>query len=147
MADYVTHDAILDLGNDTPEDQSMNMLRFKPRGTTLVIVRSPVLPGQSLQDAVRDQMELLRRKTHSLNISGLQATRFGPDQQMEGWEMALDFTVGKQPNVQLQAACLIPGQQRMLVLNYSKHGLMNNQDLQHWRALKRGLRLTDNGAV
>ena len=141
MIEYLTHDVILNLGDEAPEDLTLNMLRFPNRQTTLVMARSPVATTKTLDEALDDQLNLLRKQSKALTITPAQVTRLGGNKhQVEGREMAIQFRVGDKPNYQLQAACLIPGQPRMLVLNYSKPGPLSDDDINHWRAIKDELR-------
>lgn len=142
MTDYLTHDVILSFADETPEDSTLNVLRFSKRNTTLVIARSPVDKRQSLDEALTAQLDQLRNKTQALSITPAQITHLGNQQQVEGREMAVQFMTGGKPNFQLQVACLIPGQQRLLVLNYSKQGPFSDGDITHWRAIKQTLRFS-----
>ncbi len=143
MTEYLTHDVSLKLGHEAPEDLTLNMLRFASRQTTLVIARSAVENDNTLDEAMDDQLNLLRLKSQGLTITPTQVTRLGGNEhQVEGREMAIRLMVGDKPNYQLQAACLIPGQQRMLVLNYSKPEPLSDDDISHWRAIKDELRFT-----
>ncbi|MBL4980926.1 DcrB-related protein [Pseudomonas fluorescens] len=142
MADYLTHDVILNFADETPEDSTLNVLRFQARNTTLVIARSPVGKHQPLDEALTAQLDQLRNKTQALSITPAQITHLGHQQQVEGREMAVQFMTGDKPNFQLQVACLIPGQHRMLVLNYSKQGPLSDGDISHWRAIKQTLRFS-----
>ncbi|MFF5866186.1 DcrB-related protein [Pseudomonas sp. NPDC012596] len=141
MTQYLTHDVILNLGDEAPEDLTLNMLRFASRQTTLVIARSAVANTKTLDEALDDQLNILRKKSKAMTITPPQVTRLGRNEHhVEGREMAIQFMVGDKPNYQLQATCLIPGQQRMLVLNYSKPEPLSDDDINHWRAIKDELR-------
>jgi Domain of unknown function (DUF1795). len=61
MTEYLTHDVLLDLGGEAPEDLTLNMLRFASRGTTLVVARSPVTHNKTLDEAVGEQLNMLAR--------------------------------------------------------------------------------------
>ncbi|WP_349974934.1 DcrB-related protein [Pseudomonas sp. WHRI 8519] len=141
MTQFLTHDVILNLGDEIPEDLTLNMLRFASRQTTLVIARSAVADNKTLDEALEDQLTILRIQSKAMTITPTQVTRLGRNEHaVEGREIAIQFMVGDKPNYQLQAACLIPGQQRMLVLNYSKPGPLSDDDINHWRAIKAELR-------
>lgn len=141
MAEYLTHDLILNLGEDMPEDLTLNMLRFSLRGTTLVIARSPVANEKTLDDALEDQLRMLRNKSKTMTISPTQVAHLGADEHtVEARELCIKFMVGDKPNYQQQAACLIPGEQRLLVLNYSKPSPLSDNDVEHWRTIKQKLR-------
>ena len=66
MTQYLTHDVILDLGDEAPEDLTLNMLRFPNRQTTLVIARSPVANTKTLDEALEEQLNVLRKKSKAL---------------------------------------------------------------------------------
>lgn len=141
MIQYLTHDVILNLGEEAPEDLTLNMLRFASRQTTLVIARSPVENNKTLDEALDDQLKILRKKSQAMTLTPAQVTRLGRNEHhVDGREMAIQMMVGDKPHYQLQAACLVPGQQRMLVLNYSKPGPLSDDDISHWRAIKGELR-------
>lgn len=141
MTEYLTHDVILDLCEEMPEDLTLNMLRFSSRNTTLVIARSPVANDKSLDEAVDDQLKILRKKSTAMTITPPQIASLGREEQsVEAREMTIEFMVGDKPNFQRQAACLVPGQQRLLVINYSKPGPLSSDDINHWLAIKQKLR-------
>ncbi|MFJ4347725.1 DcrB-related protein [Pseudomonas sp. NPDC089401] len=141
MTEYMTQDVLLDLGEEAPEDLTLNMLRFANRGTTLVVARSPVTHNKTLDEAIEEQLNVLRKKSKALTITATQVARLGGEEQfVEAREMAVQFMVGDKPNFQLQAACLVPYQQRLLVLNYSKPGPLSDSDIEHWREIKQKLR-------
>lgn len=141
MTEYLTHDLILNLGEEVAEDLTLNMLRFRARDTTLVMARSPVADDKTLDEAIEDQLRMLREKSKEMTITPTKIARLGADEQpVEAREMGIEFMVGNKPHFQLQAACLIPGQHRLLVLNYSKPSPLNTDDIEHWRAIKQKLR-------
>ncbi|TLP55080.1 MULTISPECIES: DcrB-related protein [Pseudomonas] len=143
MTEYLTQDVLLDLGEEAPEDLTLNMLRFANRGTTLVVARSPVTHNKTLDEAIEDQLNVLRKKSKAMAITATQVARLGDKEQfVEAREMAIQFMVGEKLNFQLQAACLVPYQQRLLVLNYSKPGPLSDSDIEHWRGIKQKLRFT-----
>lgn len=141
MTEYLTHDLILDLGEELPEDLTLNMLRFRARDTTLVMARSPVANDKTLDDAVEVQLRILREKSKAIIITPAKNAHLGADDHpVEAREMAIEFLVGARTHFQLQVACLIPSQHRLLVLNYSKPGPLSTDDIKHWRAIKQKLR-------
>ncbi|MFY1031151.1 MULTISPECIES: DcrB-related protein [Pseudomonas] len=113
--------AASDLGEEAPEDLTLNMLRFRARDTTLVMARSPVANDKTLDQAIDDQLRMLRKKSGAMTITPTKIARLGGgEHSVEAREMAIEFKVGDKPNFQLQAACMILGQHRLLVINYSK---------------------------
>lgn len=140
MTQYLTQDLIVDLGGDLLEDATLNMLQFRERQTTLVIARSPLPEQQTLDDAYTLQLELLSKQLSGFTCTVPQNVFIGQDPKTGGREVALQFMHGDQPTFQLQLACQLPGQQRLLVLNYSKHSMLTDADIEHWRWIKNSLR-------
>ncbi|WP_409260363.1 DcrB-related protein [Pseudomonas putida] len=96
MTDYLTHDLILNLGEEIPEDLTLNMLRFRTRDTTLVVARSPVGNDKTLDDAVEDQLRILRKKSKAMTITPMQIACLGAaEHPIEAREMAIEFMVGE----------------------------------------------------
>ncbi|WP_315336749.1 DcrB-related protein [Pseudomonas grimontii] len=139
MARYLTQDLNVDLGDEMPEDTTLNMLQFRERQTTLVIARSALPEHQSLDDAYAFQLDLLHKRLTALTCTDPVTVFIGKDTHVEGREAALQFTHGNQPMYQLQLACQLPDQQRLLVLNYSKPSALTEADISHWRAIKDSL--------
>lgn len=139
MARYLTQELNADLGDEMPEDTTLNMLQFRGRQTTLVIARSVLPDHQTLDDAYTMQLDLLHKRLTALTCTDPVTVFIGKDEQVEGREAALQFTHVNQPMYQIQLACQLPGQQRLLVLNYSKHGALTEADISHWRAIKDSL--------
>lgn len=139
MAEYLTQDLTVDLGDEMPEDTTLNMLQFRERQTTLVIARSALPAQQTLDKAYAFQLDLLHKRLTALTCTDAVTVFIGKDKQVEGREAALQFTHANQPMYQLQLACQLPGQQRLLVLNYSKHSALTEADISHWRAIKDSL--------
>ncbi|QXH48219.1 DUF1795 domain-containing protein [Pseudomonas xanthosomatis] len=140
MATYLTHDLTLDLGDETPEDTSMNMLAFRERGTSLVIARSALPAGQTLQDLYQQQLAQLRERLGAV-ISEPQPTLAGAARDIHGLEVSLQFKRGEVLSYQRQLAYTPPGQARFVAVSYSKQAPLTPADLAHWEAIKAGLQL------
>ncbi|QXH52824.1 DUF1795 domain-containing protein [Pseudomonas fakonensis] len=140
MAAYLTHDLTLELGDETPEDTSMNMLAFRERGTSLVIARSPLPAGQTLEDLYQQQLAQLRERLGAV-ISEPQPTLAGAARDIHGLEVSLQFKRGEVLSYQRQLAYTPPGQARFVAVSYSKQAPLTPTDLAHWEAIKAGLQL------
>lgn len=140
MAAYLTQDLVLELGDETPEDTTMNMLTFRQRGTTLVIARSPLAAGQTLEALYLQQLAQLRERLGAI-ISEPQPVSAGVDRGIHGLEVSLQFKRGEVVSYQRQLAYAPSGQARFVVVSYSKETPLEAVDLAHWEALKAGLRL------
>ncbi|WP_294738183.1 DcrB-related protein [uncultured Pseudomonas sp.] len=142
MARYLTQDLNVDLGDEMPDDTTLNMLQFRERQTTLIIARSALPEHQTLDAAYTFQLDLLHKRLTALTCTDPVTVFIGGDEQVEGREAALQFMHANQPMYQLQLACQLPGQQRLLVLNYSKHSALTEADIVHWREIKNSLHFT-----
>ncbi|MFV3406736.1 MULTISPECIES: DcrB-related protein [Pseudomonas] len=140
MAAYLTQDLTLELGDETPEDTSMNMLAFRERGTSLVIARSPLPLGQTLQDFYQQQLTQLRERLGA-TISEPQAAIAGVARDIQGLETSLHFKRGEVLSYQRQLVYVLNGQNRFVALSYTKQTPLQAADLAHWEAIKAGLRL------
>ncbi|QXH37041.1 DcrB-related protein [Pseudomonas muyukensis] len=140
MAAYLTQDLVLDLGDETPEDTSMNMLAFRERGTSLVIARSPLPEGQTLESLYLQQLAQLRERLAAV-ISEPQPVSAGVARDIHGLETSLQFKRGDVVSYQRQLAYAPAGQARFVAVSYSKQTPLEPADLVHWETIKAGLRL------
>lgn len=102
------------------------------------MARSSVANDKTLDQAIDDQLRMLRKKSGAMTITPTKIARLGGgEHSVEAREMAIEFKVGDKPNFQLQAACLIPGQHRLLVINYSKPSPLSSDHIEHWRGIQR----------
>lgn len=140
MREYITHDLIIGLGTETPDDNSINMLVFKPRGTTLVIARGPMDPHKTLAETATHQLSKLRKKVTAFKCTKPEEVRVGVDRNIVAMEVQAQFTQGHTLSCQYQLACELPGQPRLLALTYSKGSELTQADFDHWQTLKQSLR-------
>jgi len=138
MAAYLTQDLTLELGDETPDDTSMNMLAFRERGTSLVIARSPLPAGQTLDGLYQAQLAQLRERLGA-QISEPQAVTASAD--IHGLEVSLQFKRGEVISYQRQLVYLDCRHARFVAVSYCKEQPLQAADLEHWQAIKAGLRL------
>lgn len=141
MTAYLTQDLVLDLGDETPEDTSMNMLAFGQRGTRLVIARSPLPAGQTLEGIYQQQLAQLRERLGA-SISEPTPVSAGAVGDINGLEISLQFKQGAVLSYQRQLAYLHPRLNRFVAISYSKDAPLQPADLAHWDTIKAGLRLS-----
>ena len=82
--------AASDLGEEAPEDLTLNMLRFRARDTTLVMARSPVANDKTLDQAIDDQLRMLRKKSGAMTITPTKIARLGEvstTSKLEKWPL------------------------------------------------------------
>lgn len=140
MREYITHDLIIGLGNETPEDASVNMLVFRERSTTLVIARGPMDPHKTLAETHTQQLSELRKKVTAFKCTKPAEVRVGVDRNIVAMEVQTEFTQGNALSCQYQLACELPGESRLLALTYSKGSTLTEADFDHWETLKQSLR-------
>lgn len=140
MHEYITHDLIIGLGNEIPEDASVNVLVFRARGTTLVLARGPLAPHKTLAETATHQLSELRKKVTAFKCTKPEEVRVGVDRNIVAMEVQAQFTQGHTLSCQYQLTCELPGQPRLLALTYSKGGELTHADFDHWQTLKQSLR-------
>ncbi|MEX5510123.1 DcrB-related protein [Pseudomonas paralactis] len=140
MREYITHDLIIGLGNEMPEDASINMLVFRARGTTLVIARGPMDPHKTLAETSAHQLSELRKKVTAFKCTKPAEVRVGVDGNIAAMEVQAQFSQGNTLSCQYQLACELPGEPRLLALTYSKGSALTEADFDHWETLKQSLR-------
>lgn len=142
MRDYITHDLIIGLDDEMPEDASINMLVFRERGTTLVLARGPMAPHKTLAETYTQQLSELRRKVTAFKCTKPTDVQVGVDRTIVALEVQTEFTQGNTLSCQYQLACELPGEPLLLALTYSKGSTLTEADFEHWQVLKHSLRFT-----
>lgn len=140
MREYITHDLIIGLGNEMPDDNSVNMLVFKTRGTTLVLARGLMNPQETLAETYTHQLSELRKKVTAFKCTKPAEVRVGVDRNIVAMQVQTEFTQGNALSCQYQLACELPGEPRLLALTYSKGSTLTEADFDHWETLKQSLR-------
>lgn len=140
MAAYLTQDLVLELGDETPEDTTMNMLAFSSRGTRLVIARSPLPAGQTLESVYKQQLAQLHERLGAI-ISEPVPVSVGIGNAIAALEISLQFKRGEVISYQRQLAYLHPQHTRFVAVSYCKEAPLQADDLAHWAQIKAGLRL------
>ncbi|OCT22437.1 DcrB-related protein [Pseudomonas putida] len=136
---YRLNEFRFDLPTDQVRDTSINILRFETLGTSLVVSRSLLNEGETLQSNFDDQIQRLRQQVLDLRLHTPQPVKLGADGQLEGIELQSQFTKGKEKVYQYQLALLLPGSRKMLALSYVKPQPLGEEEAAHWAALKQSL--------
>ena len=91
---YLINEAQFTLPDAEVQDTSINILKFAKLGTTLVVSRSPLADGESLQSNFEGQLKKLEQQVKDLRYSPAQAVKVGPTQDIDAFEVQNRFNKG-----------------------------------------------------
>lgn len=121
------------------QDTSINILRFDALATSLVISRSLLGDGETLQSNFDGQLQRLRQQVKDLRFQPAQAVRVGAAQEVDAIELSSQFSRGQEKVYQYQLALVLPGTRKMLALSYVKAQPLGEPEAAHWAQLKLSL--------
>ncbi|GLH50412.1 DUF1795 domain-containing protein [Pseudomonas sp. B2021] len=133
---YLINEAQFTLPDVEVQDTSINILKFAKLGTTLVVSRSPLADGESLQSNFEGQLKKLEQQVQDLRYSPAQAVKVGPAQDIDAFEVQNHFSKGSDNIYQYQLAMQIPGTRRLIALSYVKAQPLGSAEAAHWATLK-----------
>ena len=133
---YLINEAQFTLPDVEVQDTSINILTFAKLGTTLVVSRSPLADGESLQSNFEGQLKKLEQQVQDLRYSPAQAVKVGPAQDIDAFEVQNHFSKGSDNIYQYQLAMQIPGTRRLIALSYVKAQPLGPAEAAHWATLK-----------
>lgn len=133
---YLINEAQFTLPDAEVQDTSINILKFAKLGTTLVVSRSPLADGESLQSNFEGQLKKLEQQVQDLRYSPAQALKVGPAQNIDAFEVQNHFSKGSDNIYQYQLAMQIPGTRRLIALSYVKAQPLGPAEAAHWATLK-----------
>lgn len=79
---YLIHEAQFTLPDATVQDALINILKLANLGTTLVVSRSPLADGETLQSNFEAQLKTLEQQEKYLRYSPVQAIKVGTAQDV-----------------------------------------------------------------
>ncbi|RRV03878.1 DUF1795 domain-containing protein [Pseudomonas sp. v388] len=121
------------------QDASINILKFPTLGTSLIISRSVLAEGETLQSNFDDQLKRLEKQVQDLRYQQVQNVRIAADQAIDAIEMRSQFSKGTENVYQLQLAFVQPGTRKMIALSYVKAQPLGEPEANHWAVLKQTL--------
>ncbi|PNY74753.1 DcrB-related protein [Pseudomonas fluorescens] len=133
---YLINEAQFTLPDAEVQDTSINILKFAKLSTTLVVSRSPLADGESLQSNFEGQLKKLEQQVQDLRYSPAQAVKVGPAQDIDAFEVQNHFSKGSDNIYQYQLAMQIPGTRRLIALSYVKAQPLGPAEAAHWATLK-----------
>ncbi|WLH84754.1 DcrB-related protein [Pseudomonas sp. FP2338] len=133
---YLINEAQFTLPDAEVQDTSINILKFAKLGTTLVVSRSPLADGESLQSNFEGQLKKLEQQVKDLRYSPAQAVKVGPAQDIDAYEVQNRFNKGSDNIYQYQLAMQVPGTRCLIALSYVKTQPLGTAEAGHWAMLK-----------
>lgn len=136
---YRLNEFQFDLPDQSVQDTSINILRFDALGTSLIVSRSLLGEGETLQSNFEGQLERLKKQVKDLRFQPPQAVRLGAAQAIDGIELSSQFSKGSEKVYQYQLALVLPGTRKMFALSYVKPQPLGEAEATHWAAIKQTL--------
>ncbi|SIR25591.1 DcrB-related protein [Pseudomonas sp. A214] len=120
-------------------DATINILKFPELGTSLIVSRSLLADGETLQSNLDEQLKRLEKQVQDLRAQPGVAVRLGANQEVEGIELRSQFNKGNEKVFQFQLALVLPGTRKMLALSYVKAEKLGDAEAAHWATIKDSL--------
>ncbi|MBD0706727.1 DUF1795 domain-containing protein [Pseudomonas sp. Fig-3] len=120
-------------------DATINILKFPELGTSLIVSRSLLADGETLQSNLDEQLKRLEKQVQDLRAQPGVAVRLGANQEVEGIELRSQFNKGNEKVFQFQLALVLPGTRKMLALSYVKAEKLGDAEAAHWATIKGSL--------
>jgi hypothetical protein len=120
-------------------DASINILKFPELGTSLIVSRSLLAEGETLQGSFDSQLKKLEQQVQELRYQPGVAVRVGTAQEVDALELRSQFNKGNERVFQYQLALVLPGTRKMLALSYVKAQPLDDADAAHWASIKGSL--------
>lgn len=136
---YRVNEFRLALPDAAVQDSSINILRFEALATSLIVSRSLLAEGESLQSNFDGQLQRLQQQVKDLRLQPAQATQVGAGPVIEAIELSSQFSKGQEKVYQYQLALVLPGTRKMFALSYVKASPLGAAEAAHWAAIKQSL--------
>ncbi|AHL36690.1 hypothetical protein CD58_29115 [Pseudomonas brassicacearum] len=120
-------------------DATINILKFPELGTSLIVSRSLLAEGETLQSNLDDQLKRLEKQVQDLRCQPGATVHVGAHQEVEAIELRSQFNKGNEKVFQFQLALVLPGTRKMLALSYVKAEKLGDAEAAHWATIKGSL--------
>lgn len=127
---------------DELQDASINILKFPQLGTSLIVSRSLLGDGETLESNLTSQLQRLEQQVQELRYQTPQPVLLGPAQDIPGLELRSQFSKGSEQVFQFQLALVLPGTRQMLAMSYVKAQKLGDAEAAHWAQIKSTLVLS-----
>ena len=136
---YRINEFRLALPDAAVQDSSINILRFEALATSLIISRSLLAEGETLQSNFDGQLQRLQQQVKDLRMQPAQAVQVGTEQAIAAIELSSQFSKGQEKVYQYQLALVLPGTRKMFALSYVKASPLGAAEAAHWATIKQSL--------
>lgn len=136
---YRVNEFRLALPDAAVQDSSINILRFEALATSLIISRSLLGEGETLQSNFDGQLQRLQQQVKDLRMQPAQAVQVGAGQAITAIELSSQFSKGQEKVYQYQLALVLPGTRKMFALSYVKASPLGATEAAHWASIKQSL--------
>lgn len=136
---YRVNEFRLALPDAAVQDSSINILRFEALATSLIISRSLLAEGETLQSNFDGQLQRLQQQVKDLRMQPAQAVQVGAGQAITAIELSSQFSKGQEKVYQYQLALVLPGTRKMFALSYVKASPLGATEAAHWASIKQSL--------
>lgn len=133
---YKTNDIQLQIPEENMKDATLNILKFNTLDTSLVMSRSELSEGKTLESSLDEQIKRLEISVKGLKFQHKNKISFGRKQDIDAFEMRNQFVKGTERIYQYQLVCLIPGTQTMFAMSYVKNTALGEEEASHWQLIK-----------
>lgn len=136
---YRVNEFRLALPDAAVQDSSINILRFEALATSLIISRSLLAEGETLQSNFDGQLQRLQQQVKDLRMQPAQTVQVGTEQAIAAIELSSQFSKGQEKVYQYQLALVLPGTRKMFALSYVKASPLGAAEAAHWATIKQSL--------
>ncbi|WP_287812781.1 DcrB-related protein [Pseudomonas sp.] len=136
---YRTQELQFQLPDAETQDASINILKFPALGTSLIISRSVLGEGETLQSNFEGQLKRMQQQIQDLRFQPPVAVHVGTAREVPAFELQSQFSKGEEKVFQYQLALVLPGTRQMLALSYVKPQPLGDAEAAHWAAIKQTL--------
>ncbi len=133
---YRTQELQFQLPDAELHDASINILKFPSLGTSLIISRSQLGEGETLQSNFEGQLKRMEQQIQDLRFQPPVAVQIGGARDVPAFELRSQFSKGAEKVFQYQLALVVPGTRQMLALSYVKPQPLGDAEAAHWAAIK-----------
>ncbi|MCO6514839.1 MAG: DUF1795 domain-containing protein [Snodgrassella sp.] len=133
---YRTNDTQFNMPSTDLKDITLNILKFKELGTSLIMSRSELAEEETLESSLDNQLKRLENSVKGLKFEQKNKISFGKNQDIEAFELRNQFIKGTEKVYQYQLVCLIPDTRTMFAMSYVKNTELGEQELAHWQLIK-----------
>jgi hypothetical protein len=133
---YTINEATFNLPDSEMIDSSINIVRFPKLGTSLIIARSLMNEGETLETNFDNQIDKLKGQLSELRYQPKQATKLGGGKGIDAFQISNQFKREKDHFYQFQLAFVVPDTLEVVSLTYVKNIPLAEAELKHWEQIK-----------